>query len=72
MSQSGRGAQRHQPIYVIPFPREWASIRGVSVATALRLAKAGKVKVTHMSERKRGVRSDHDQEYLDSCLRDSA
>jgi hypothetical protein len=26
------------------------------------------VKVTYLSERRMGVRSDHDQEYLDSCL----
>jgi predicted site-specific integrase-resolvase len=62
--------QPPQPIFIIPFPREWASLRGMSVPTALRLAKAGKVKVTNLTERKRGVRSDHDQQYLDSCLRD--
>jgi predicted site-specific integrase-resolvase len=62
---------QRQPIFVIPFPREWAKLRGVSIATARRLAAAGKVKVVHLSERKRGVRSDDDEQYLDNC-RDSA
>jgi hypothetical protein len=35
-----------------------------------RLVLAGKLKLTHLSERRRGVRSDHDQEYLDACVRD--
>jgi hypothetical protein len=47
-------------------------MRGISVATGRRLAAAGKIKITHLSERIIGVRSDHDQEYLDSCLRDGA
>jgi len=63
--------QGNHPIVVYPF-REWCAMRGISVATGRRLAAAGKVKVTHLSERIIGVRSDHDQEYLDSCLRDPA
>jgi hypothetical protein len=71
--QERRQRQREssQPIVVYPF-REWCKMRGVSVATGRRLAAAGKVKITHLSERIIGIRSDHDQEYLDSCLRDSA
>jgi hypothetical protein len=72
--QERRQRQRqssHQPIVVTPF-REWCKSRGMSVATGRRLAAAGKVKITHLSERIIGVRSDHDQEYLDSCLRDGA
>jgi hypothetical protein len=36
---------------------------------AERLQRAGKVKVTYLSERRKGVRQDHDAEYLASCLR---
>jgi len=67
--QERRQRQRqasHQPITVIPF-REWCRLRGISVATGRRLAAAGRVKVTHMSARIIGVRSDDDQAYLDSC-----
>jgi hypothetical protein len=44
-------------------------MRGISVSTGQRLADAGKVKVTYLSPRRKGVREDHDREYLDSCLR---
>jgi predicted site-specific integrase-resolvase len=59
------------------FPRvipwlEWVKLRGISLSTAERLEKAGKVKVTRMSPRRKGVREDHDQEYLDSCVRGGA
>ena len=53
---------------VIPW-LEWCEMRGISVSTGQRLADAGKVKVTYLSPRRKGVREDHDQEYLDSCLR---
>jgi hypothetical protein len=58
-------------IRVIPW-LEWCELRGLSLSTAERLARAGKVKVTHLSARRKGVRTDHDQEYLDSCLRGGA
>jgi hypothetical protein len=64
-----RRPQRH--IVVYPF-LDWCKMRGISVATGRRLAAAGRVKLTQLSERRIGVRSDHDQEYLDNCLRDSA
>jgi excisionase family DNA binding protein len=58
----------HQPeriiVYSIP---EWAKLRGISKSTARRLIKAGRVKVTRLSERRFCIRSDHDQQYLDSC-----
>jgi hypothetical protein len=59
--------QDHQPLVVFPF-LEWCQMRGFSVATGRRLIAAGRVKVTRLSERRIGIRSDHDQEYLDSCL----
>jgi hypothetical protein len=58
-------------IRVIPW-LEWCELRGLSLSTAERLMRAGKVKVTFLSERRKGVRTDHDQEYLDSCLRGGA
>jgi hypothetical protein len=75
--QERRQAQREvslrqrQPIVVYPF-RDWCKMRGISVATGRRLAAAGRVRLTQLSTRRIGVRSDHDQEYLDSCVRDSA
>jgi hypothetical protein len=62
---------RKSPIIVYPF-LDWCRMRGISVATGRRLVADGRVKVTQLSERRIGVRSDHDQEYLDSCLRDCA
>jgi predicted site-specific integrase-resolvase len=53
-------------ITVIPLI-EWCKLRGISRATARRLILAGKVKATRLSERRIGIRSDHDQEYLDAC-----
>jgi hypothetical protein len=43
-------------------------LRGFSTATGRRLVAAGRVKVTRLSERRIGIRSDHDQEYLDSRI----
>jgi hypothetical protein len=59
------------------FPRvipwlEWVKLRGISLSTAERLARSGKIRVVYLSPRRKGVREDHDQEYLDSCLRDGA
>jgi predicted site-specific integrase-resolvase len=59
-----RAPEKRIIVYSIP---EWAKMRGVSTATAKRLIAKGKLKVTQLSERRRGIRSDHDQEYLDSC-----
>jgi predicted site-specific integrase-resolvase len=65
-------SKTHQdrPIVVYPFT-EWCQIRGISPATGRRLIADGKVRVTQLSERRIGIRSDHDREYLDSCVRDS-
>jgi hypothetical protein len=68
-----RARQRAQSSALVVFPfDEWCVLRGVSKATGRRLVAAGRVKVTYLSERRIGVRSDHDREYLDSCLRDRA
>jgi hypothetical protein len=56
---------------VIPW-LEWIELRGIGVSTAERLEKAGKVKVTYLSPRRKGVREDHDREYLEACLRGGA
>jgi hypothetical protein len=61
-----RGHAVQQPLVVYPFV-QWCKIRGFSRSTGQRLIAAGRVKVTRLSERRIGIRSDHDQEYLDSC-----
>ena len=50
--------------------REWCKLRRISVPTAYRLIKAGKLEVTQLTERRIGIRSDHGREYLDSCARE--
>jgi hypothetical protein len=65
--QHGAHQRNHQPIIVYPF-NEWIKLRGISVATGRRLIAAGKVKVTRLSERRIGIRSDHDAEFLASCM----
>jgi predicted site-specific integrase-resolvase len=69
--ENDRRQRQRDAILVYPF-LDWCKMRGISVATGRRLIAAGRVKATQLSERRIGVRSDHDQEYLDSCLRDSA
>jgi hypothetical protein len=65
------------PAPPVGFPRvipwlQWCELRGFSLSTGERLARAGKVKVTYLSPRRKGVREDHDREYLDSCTRGGA
>jgi hypothetical protein len=55
-----------EPIVVYTLD-EWCKMRKVSKATAKRLIAAGKIKATHLSERRVVIRSDHDQEFLDRC-----
>jgi hypothetical protein len=69
-ARASRARQRAQSTGIVVYPlREWCVLRGISVATARRLIADGRVKVTEMSERCIGIRSDHDLEYLDSCAR---
>ena len=58
-------------VVVYPFV-DWCRMRGLSVATGRRLVETKRVKLTRLSARRIGVRSDHDKEYLDSCLEGSA
>jgi hypothetical protein len=69
--QRQRQASQQPILAVIPF-REWCKLRGISVATGRRLVEAGRLKITRLSERRIGVRSDHDKEYLDACLEGGA
>ena len=57
-------------IRVIPL-EEWLAARNMSYWTFHRLRKAGKVKVTQTSPGRIGIREDHDQEFLNSCLVDA-
>ena len=64
-----RARQRAESTARVVFPfAEWCVLRGFSTATGRRLVAAGRVKVTRLSERRIGIRSDHDQEYLDSRI----
>lgn len=46
---------------------EAATLAGVSPATLKRRGAAGELKITKLSPRRIGVRSDHLQAWLDSC-----
>ena len=68
-----RAEQRAQSSALVVYTfKEWCALRGFSEATGRRLIASKQVKVTHLSERRIGIRTDHDQEYLDSCVGDSA
>jgi hypothetical protein len=67
-AQERRAQQRAQSTGVVVYPfKEWCLIRGISEPTGRRLIRAGKVRVTRLSKRRVGIRSDHDAEYLDAC-----
>jgi hypothetical protein len=56
-----------------PFPeiipwQQWIHMRGISLSTADRLMREGRIKVTWLSKRRKGIRADHDREFLDSCV----
>jgi hypothetical protein len=66
--QDRRAQQReHNPIVVYTV-QQWCDLRGFSIATGRRIIAAGKVKVTRLSERRIGIRSDHDRAYLDARM----
>ena len=67
--EKDRRHRQRDPITVYPFLL-WCKMRGISVATGRRLMAAGRVKKTQLSERRIGIRSDHDLEYLNSCERE--
>jgi hypothetical protein len=62
-----RAAQRragaHGLIITIPF-LEWCAMRGFSVSTGRRLIADGKIPATRISDRRIGIRSDHDAAFL--------
>ena len=62
----------HRPPYrVIPF-LDWCKLNGFSRATGQRIINSGRVKVTYLSERRIGIREDHNAEFQDSCIRGGA
>jgi hypothetical protein len=62
----------YRPLYrVIPF-LEWCELNGFSRATGQRLIRTGRVKVTRLSQRRIGIREDHNAEFQDSCIRGGA
>ena len=57
---------------VYPF-RAWCQKNGMSVKTGRRLVKAGLgPKLTDLTERIKGVREDHDAEWLESRVRNAS
>jgi hypothetical protein len=69
--QRQREASQSQPFpSVIPW-LDWVELRGISLSTAERLQRAGKIKVTYLAPRRKGVWEDHDREYLAACARAS-
>ena len=61
------------PGFLIVYPFvDWCRLRGISKRSGQRLVQTGRVKVTQLSERRIGIRADHDREFLDSCLRAGA
>lgn len=48
--------------------KEWCARRKISKSTGRRLIKAGRVKITRLSERIIAIRQKDDQAYLDSCV----
>jgi predicted site-specific integrase-resolvase len=65
MPQS-KAAQSRELVSVIPWST-WLRMVGISNSTGRRLVREGKVTVTWLSERRKGIRSDHHQAFLDSC-----
>jgi hypothetical protein len=58
-------------LVVYPFD-EWCVMRSLSKPQGRRVIAEGRVKVTWLSERRMGIRSDHDLEYLNAGLREGA
>jgi len=53
-------------VYLIP---QWCELNGFSLATGRRIIARGEIKVTQLSERRRGIREDHNAEWQDSRIR---
>jgi hypothetical protein len=74
--QDWRAAGLPPPIWhnAPPFPRvltwlQWVELRGLSLSTAERLEKAGKIKTVRLSARRKGVTEDEDRRYLEACAK---
>jgi hypothetical protein len=62
------GAILEQPGTIRVYPwAVWCDLCGFSEDTGDREAAAGRVQVTYMSDRRKGVRSDHHMQYLEAC-----
>jgi predicted site-specific integrase-resolvase len=61
-----KNAPPREPLTVYTLD-EWCRLRKLSKATAKRLIAAGKLRATHLSERRVVIRADDDQQFLDAC-----
>ena len=58
----------HRSQRILTF-RAWCQLNGISEATGRRLIRAGKVRVTQLSERRIGIGEDDNAEYQAACAR---
>jgi predicted DNA-binding transcriptional regulator AlpA len=64
--------QRDSSRRVMSF-RDWCDLNNFSIPTGRRLIASGKgPKITQLGERRIGIREDHNAEWQDSRIRDSA
>ena len=66
-----RGTSRRTSQRIFPF-KEWCALNSISEATGRRLIKAGKVRVTRLSERRIGIAEDDNVAYQARCAQGGA
>jgi predicted site-specific integrase-resolvase len=49
--------------------QEWCAFNSISPDTGRRIIAAGKIKVMKLSDRRIGIREDHNAEYQAACVR---
>jgi hypothetical protein len=59
-------AAAHSIPIVIPW-KDWLILAGISASTGERLVKARKIRLTWLSEHRRGVTSDEHRRYVNAC-----
>ena len=69
VSMLQKSPPKSEAIRVFSFPK-WCEFAGLTPRTGRRLLASGKgPKVTQLSERRIGIRADHHNEWLESCVR---
>lgn len=71
--QRQREASELRPSFRVMSIREWCDLNGFSVPTGRRIIASGQgPKVLQLGERRIGIREDHNAEWQESRIRDSA